>query len=86
MRKLTEADMTSIIGMTIEGYHVEQVRVKRGSCTDSDHYGILLCRNDRDRYVTWQWHLDENEEVTTYWGHYFMENRDAAVRDFNTRE
>ena len=86
MRKLTEADMTNIAGMTFEGYTVEDVRIKYGSFTDGDHYGIILAKNRNGHYVTWQFHLDENEKPTIYWGHYHMEKRDAALRDFDTRD
>ena len=39
MRKLTDHDLTNLAGATLEGYHVEGIRIKRGSFTDSDHYG-----------------------------------------------
>lgn len=86
MRRLTENDLAVIIGTVISGYHVENVRVKRGNFTDSDHYGIVLGKNHQEHYVTWQFHLLEDETVSVYWGHYFMENCEAAVRDFNTRD
>ena len=86
MRKLTDNDMLNIAGSTVKGHYVEGVRIKRGEFTDSDHYGIVLCRNDKGHYVTWQFHLDEHEKPTVYWGHYFMEDRDAALRDFDTRD
>ena len=86
MRKLTDKDMTNIAGATIQGYHVEGVRIKRGSFSDSDHYGIILGRNDKGNYVTWQFHLDEDESVNAYWGYYFGEDKDAALRDFDTRD
>ena len=59
---------------------------KEGPYPDSDHYGFILGRNARGRYVTWHFHLLDDESVSVYWGHYFMENRDAAVRDFDTRD
>jgi hypothetical protein len=86
MRKLTDRDLTDIAGTAIRGYRVEGVRIKRGEFTDFDCYGIILGRNENGHYVTWQFHLDENEKISVYWGHYFMENRDAAVRDFNNRD
>ena len=86
MRKLTDKDLTNIAGTTIQGYHVEGVRIKRGTYTDSDHYGIILGRNDKGSYVTWQFHLDEDEVVNAYWGHYIGENKEAALRDFDTRD
>lgn len=52
MRKLTVHDLTNIAGITIQGYHVEGVRVKRGPFTDSDHYGIVLGKNPEGHYVT----------------------------------
>lgn len=86
MRRLTDNDLANIAGTVINNYHVENVRVKRGSCTDSDHYGIALGRNQQGHYATWQFHLLEDETVSVYWGHYFMENQGAAIRDFNTRD
>ena len=86
MRKLTEDDLAKIAGSTVSGYLVEDVRIKNGPFYDSDHYGFILGRNDAGQYVTWQFHLLEDETVSTYWGHYFMEDREAAVRDFYTRD
>jgi len=84
MRKLTDHDLTNLAGATLEGYHVEGIRIKRGS--DSDHYGIILGRNSSGNYVTWQFHLDEDEKPSVHWGHYFAEDRDAALRDFDIRD
>jgi hypothetical protein len=86
MRKLTDVDMENILGTIVKGYHVESVRVKRGNCTDSDHYGIIFGKNQNAHYVTWQFHLDEDETVNPYWGHYHMENREAALRDYENRD
>ena len=86
MRKLTERDLANIAGSTIKGYHVEAVRVKNGPFIDSGHYGYILGKNACDHYVTWQFHLLDDESASVYWGNYYMENRDAAVRDFNTRD
>ena len=86
MRKLTDHDLISIIGSTIEGYRIEAARVKRGAFTNSNHYGIALGRNSKGHYVTWQFHLLEDESVSVYWGHYYMEDREAAVEDFNIRD
>lgn len=86
MRKLTDNDLAEIVGSTIQGYQIEDARIKRGNFIDSDHYGIVLGKSEQENYVTWQFHLLEDETVSVYWGHYFMENREAAVRDFNTRD
>ena len=86
MRKLTDHDLTNLAGAALQGYHVEGVRIKRGTFTDSDHYGIILGRNANGNYVTWQFHLDENEQPSVYWGHYFSKDKDAALRDFNNRD
>jgi len=86
MRKLTKEDLGRIVGTMVEDYHVEDVRIKNGPFIDSDHYGFILGRNDNGGYVTWQFHLLEDETVSAYWGHYFMEDREAAVRDFYTRD
>lgn len=85
MRKLAQRDIQGIIGYTIEGYCIEAARIKSGPFTDSDHYGFILARNAHGSYVTWQFHLLEDGAVSAYWGHYFGNDRDAAVRDFDTR-
>jgi hypothetical protein len=84
MRRLTEQDMTAIIGTVQKGYTIKQAKVKGGSYSDSDHYGILLGVNSNGKWVTWQFHL-EDEEPSIYWGHY-IENADAALADFNARD
>jgi hypothetical protein len=86
MRKLTDADLANITGSTIQSYHIETARVKSENCSDSDNYGIVLGRNSSGHYVTWQFHLDENDEPTTYWGHYYLEDYAAAISDYNTRD
>ncbi|MCL2392974.1 MAG: hypothetical protein FWC66_10300, partial [Oscillospiraceae bacterium] len=83
IRKLTEHDITAIVGTTFKGYVIEKARIKFGSFTDSDHYGILLGKSTSG-YVTWQFHYDDGE-LSVYWGHY-INDRDAAVKDFNTRD
>lgn len=85
MRRLTENDIRNVIGQTIEGYRVEAARIKNGPFADSDHYGFILARNASGSYVTWQFHLLDDDSVTAYWGHYFQEDRKAAVRDFDAR-
>ena len=85
MRKLTGQDIQNVIGFTIEGFRVEAARIKNGPFTDSDHYGFLLARNAHGCYVTWRFHLLEDESISAYWGHYFQDDRDAAVWDFDTR-
>lgn len=85
MRKITNADLANITGIPIEGYIVESARIKNGSCSDSDHYGIILARNPANEYVTWQFHFRDDESLSVYWGHY-MTDHEAAVRDFNTRD
>lgn len=87
MRKLTDMDMVSLAGAVIADHKVEGVRIKRSAFSDSDHYGIILGRSlSSGKYVTWQFHLDEDEKPTLYWGHYFMDNREAAIDDFNSRD
>lgn len=66
MRKLNDRDLANIAGINLRRYHVEGVRVKRGSFTDSDHYGIILGKNPEGHYVTWQFHYDENEQISVY--------------------
>ena len=86
MRRLTEQDIANIIGSKIEGHRVEAARIKDGPYADSDNYGFILARDDHGCYVTWQFHLLEDGTVTAYWGHYFGNDRDAAVQDFETRD
>jgi len=85
IRKLTNADLTNLVGTTQKGYYIEEARIKSGIFTDSDHYGYLLGRNDCGNYVTWQFHYDDGE-LSVYWGHYLSKDRNAALRDFNTRD
>ena len=72
MRKLTKGDIENIIGRNIEEFRIEAAQIKNGPYTDG-------------HYVTWQFHLLDDESISAYWGHYFGNNRDAAVQDFNTR-
>ena len=84
MRKLTEQDIASITGGTLYGYHVEAAKIKNGPFIDSDHYGIILGQNSKGKYVTWEFHLMNDESISVYWGHYMMD-REEALRDFNAR-
>lgn len=84
MRKLTEQDIASIIGSTLHGYHVEAAKIKNGPFIDSDHYGIILGQNSKGKYVTWEFHLMNDESISVYWGHYIMD-REEAFRDFYAR-
>lgn len=84
MRRLTETDLVQIIGSTIQGYRVETAKIKQGSFIDSNHYGIILGRNTAGMYVTWEFHLLENDSVLVYWGHYIVD-REEALRDYNAR-
>ena len=84
MRRLTEADLDQIIGSTIQGYRVEAAKVKRGPFIDSDHYGIILGKNLKAQYVTWQFHLLNDESVSVYWVHYIVD-REEALRDYRAR-
>ena len=84
MRKITDEDLAKVKGSTISGYHVEAVKVKRGPFIDSDHYGIILGKSSKEKYVTWEFHLMNDESVSVYWGHYIMD-REEALRDFRNR-
>lgn len=75
----------NILGVSIDGYIIEKARIKGGGFSDSDHYGILLAKNEAGHYVTWQFHLDDGFPMA-YWGHYFNQNYDAALSDFNVGE
>ena len=85
MRKLTGQDMANLAGTTIKGHKIRGCRIKQGNCTDSDHYGIILAESESGKFVTWQFHL-EGEQPDIYWGHYFMEDYEAALYDFNHRD
>jgi hypothetical protein len=84
MRKLNEQDLAAIVGTTQKGYTILEARVKDGYFSDSDHFGIVLGRNDSGHHVTWQFHIDE-EELSFYWGHY-IEDAEAALDDYKTRD
>ena len=84
MRKLTEQDIAHITGSTLHGYHVEAAKIKNGPFIDSNHYGIILGQNSKGKYVTWEFHLMNDESISVYWGHY-IQDREEALRDFNSR-
>lgn len=84
MRRLTERDIAAVIGQTIAGYCVEAAKINRGPFADSDNYGTILGRSPRGEYVTWQFHLLDDESVSVYWGHYIAE-REEALRDYEAR-
>lgn len=85
MRRLTKRDIGKIVGSEVKGYNIEAARIKSGPFIDSEHYGIALGKNAKGHYVTWDFHLLDDESISVYWGHYFMEDREAAIRDFNKR-
>lgn len=85
MRRLTKHDIQNVIGQTIEGFRIQAARIKNGPYTDSDNYGFILAQDTHGNYVTWQFHLLEDDTVTAYWGHYFGNDQEAAVRDFDSR-
>lgn len=84
MRKLTDKDLAEIVGSTIQGYRIKAAKIKSGPFIDSDHYGFILGKNRAGEYVTWQFHLLDDEPASVYWGHYITD-REEALRDFNTR-
>lgn len=84
MRKITKSDLEKIIGTSICDFYIENARIKGGDCCNSDNYGILLGKNDRGVYVTWQFHFD-GDEISVYWGHY-TEKHEAALQDFYNRD
>lgn len=84
MRRLMEEDLDEVIGSTIEGYHIVAAKVKKGPFVDSDHYGVILGKNAKDQYATWEFRLLNDESVSVYWGHYIAD-REEALRDYNTR-
>ena len=86
MRKITDNDIPNIIGTTVNGYHVEAVRIKQGELPDSDNYGYILGKNANGHYVTWQFHLDENDKPHVYWGRYFTGKIKDSINDYNSRD
>ena len=84
MRRLTQEDLDRIIGSTITGYYVEAAKIKKGPFIDSDNYGFILGKNRANEYVTWQFHLLDDDSVSVYWGHY-IPDREEALRDYNAR-
>ncbi|MDR1702480.1 MAG: hypothetical protein LBR56_06870 [Sporomusaceae bacterium] len=85
MRKLKEYDISAIIGNMNHGYEIKCAKIKDGDCTDSEHYGIVLGVNQEGHYVTWQFHLDEHERPSYYWGNYFNTNEERAIADYELR-
>ena len=81
MKNITDSDLEKIIGNSICGFRIEKARRKN---SDYDCYGIVLGKNDRNVYVTWQFHF-EGDEISTYWGHY-TEKYEVALRDFYSRD
>ena len=86
MRKLTEQDMFNIAGSTIQGFYVEYIKIKGSKFTENNQYGIILGKNIENCYVTWQFHINENEEVIVYSERYFKEDKEAALQDFYNRD
>ena len=84
MRKLTEQDLTTLIGTVQSGYTIRRARVKEGTFSDSDHYGIVLAKSECGSWVTWQFHLDD-EKPSIYWGHY-LETEETALADYEARQ
>lgn len=84
MRRLTDGDLADIRGQTIQGYRVVAAKIRQGSFVDSDHYGVMLGKNTREEYVTWEFRLKDDESVSVCRGHY-MTDREEALRDFDTR-
>lgn len=80
MRKIVDADLKGLIGSSICGFRIEKTRRKS---SDSDCYGIALGKNDRNVYVTWQFHF--NDDLSVYRGHY-TENPDVALQDYYNRD
>ena len=83
MRKLTDQDLTAIIGTVHHGFTIQKARIKGGGYSDSDHYGIVLGQNEKGNCVTWQFHL-EDERFEPYWGHY-IDSPETALKDYESR-
>lgn len=83
--------LTAVIGSTVsDDYTILEARAKEKKVySDSDCYGIALGRFESKHgimWATWEFHKEENRPVSFYWGHYHMENEEAARRDFSMRE
>jgi len=90
MRKITQEDLTRIIGTSCAGYTIEQARVKAGSYSDSDHYGIAYgVREDvidsPTPYATWEFNFRDGDVPDFYWGRYH-EDKNSALRDYEVRD
>ena len=84
MRRLTDGDLADIRGQTIQGYRVVAAKIRQGAFVDSDHCGVMLGKNTREEYVTWEFYLKDDESVSVYRGHY-MTDREEAIRDYHAR-
>ena len=82
MRKLIEKDLTALVGTVHSGFTIERARVKGGRFSDSDHYGIMLGRNEGGNWVTWQFHIEDGVQI--YWGHY-IDSEEKALADYEAR-
>ena len=84
MRRLTDGDLAGIKGRTIQGYRVVAAKIRKGPFVDSGHHGVMLGKNTKNEYVTWEFYLKDGESVSVCRGHY-MTDREEALRDFDTR-
>ena len=84
MRRLTDGDLADIRGQTIQGYRVVAAKIRQGAFVDSDHCGVMLGKNTREEYVTWEFYLKDDQSVSVYRGHYIAD-REEAIRDYNAR-
>jgi hypothetical protein len=85
MRKLTDKDIANILGKNNGGYTVVKAKIKENKeFCDSDNYGIVFGENEKGLFVIWQFHLDENEEPSYYWG-YYTECENSAHENYDSR-
>jgi hypothetical protein len=80
MKLLNEQDLADILGTNHEGYIVKMARAVRNEA----YYGIVFAERDSGEYVTWQFHIDNENGVMFYWGHYAV-NEEKALKDFEVR-
>ena len=84
MRRLTDGDLAGIKGRTIQGYRVVAAKIRKGPFVDSGHHGVMLGKNTKNEYVTWEFYLKDGESVSVCRGHY-MTDREEAIRDYHAR-
>lgn len=74
--------LESVVGVINEGFLVLRAR----NMIDSDVYGIALAQSQKSgQFVTWQFHFCDDGSLSFYWGHYWGNDNEKALEDFNNR-